>query len=70
MRNKVMKSKLFVPFFDMVKFRFFVQGVFRSKKIPGLYYRQTSMCQNHILHRESIVDEKQSDEVKIVCATL
>ncbi len=54
----------------MVKFRFFVQGVFSSKKIAGLYYRQTSMCQNHIWHTEIIVDEKQSEEVKIVCASL
>ncbi len=28
------------------------------------------MCQNHIWYRETIVDEKQSDEFEIVCASL
>ncbi len=70
MISKVMKSKSIVPTFDMVKFRFFVQGVFSSKEIAGLYYRQTSMCQNHLWHRETIADEKQSDEVKIDCVSL
>ncbi len=59
-----MKSKSFVPAFDIVKFQFFVQGVFSSKKIAGLYYGQTSMCQNHIWHRETMVDEKQSGKSK------
>ncbi len=65
-----MKSKSFVAAFDMVNFRYFVQGVFSSKKIAGLYYRQTSMCHYHIWITETIVDEKQSDKVRTVCASL
>ena len=61
MRNKVIKSKSFVPAFDMVKSEFYIQGGYNNKQllnIIGLYYHQSSMCQNHTCRRQTIVDEK------------